>query len=59
MRRLGFLLFLVVVVVVGLVASGLIRVDVHAPSGADAKPFWRDKPVTETLPDNLRTRGRW
>ena len=54
MRRLGFLLFLVVVVVVGLVASGLIRVDVHAPSGADAKPFWRDKPVTETLPDGLR-----
>ena len=54
MRRLGFLLFLVVVVVVGLVASGLIRVDVHPPSGADAQPFWRDKPVTETLPDGLR-----
>jgi serine protease Do len=54
MRRLGFLLFLTVVVVVGLVASGLIRVDVHSPSGADAKPFWRDKPVTETLPDGLR-----
>src|SRR5712691_7029248 len=54
MRRLGFLLFLAIIVVVGLVASGLIRVDVHAPSGADAKPFWRDKPVTETLPDGLR-----
>ena len=54
MRRLGLLLFVTVLVVVGLVASGVIRVEVHAPSGADAKPFWRDKPVTETLPDGLR-----
>src|SRR6266850_5273762 len=54
MRRLGILLFVTVLVVVGLVASGVIRVEVHSPAGADAKPFWRDKPVTETLPDGLR-----
>jgi serine protease Do len=54
MRRTALLLFLTAVVAIVLVASGVVTVKIHPPSGADAQPFWRDKPVTETLPDNLR-----
>jgi serine protease Do len=58
MRRLGILLVVVLVIVAGLVASGVIRVhlDVHPPSGADAKPFWREKDGNGALPDQL---GIW
>src|SRR6266542_1720495 len=58
MRRLGLVLILALVIVVGLVASGVIRVhvDVRPPSGAEAKPFWREKAGTAALPDAL---GIW
>src|SRR5262245_63448129 len=54
MGRFGFLLFLAAFVGVALVARGLLRVHVHVPSGADARPFWRDKPADGPLPDPLR-----
>jgi serine protease Do len=58
MRRLGGLLVLAVLVVVGLVVTGVIHVDVsvRAPSGADARPFWRERAGNGTLPDGL---GIW
>jgi serine protease Do len=33
-----------------------LNVSIHAPSGADAKPFWREKPPNGALPDSL---GIW
>jgi serine protease Do len=56
MRRLGFFLVLAVVVVVGLIATGVIDVSVRvrAPSSAEGKPFWREKPADGALPDALR-----
>ena len=56
MRRLTILLFVTLVIAVGLVASGVITIDYHPPSGAEAKPFWREKPANGTLPDSL---GIW
>src|SRR2546425_12378346 len=58
MRRLGLVLILALVIVAGLVASGVIRVhvDVRPPSGVEAKPFWREKAGTAALPDAL---GIW
>ena len=58
MRRLGLLFVLVLMAVAGLVASGVIRVhvDIRPPSGAEAKPFWREKTGTVALPDAL---GIW
>jgi serine protease Do len=56
MRRLGIPFVIVVIAVVSLVASGVIHVDIRPPSGADAKPFWREKPTNGTLPDGL---GIW
>jgi len=58
MRRWRGLLIVAFVVVAGLVATGVIRVhiDIRPPSGADAKPFWREKTGTTTLPDSL---GIW
>jgi S1-C subfamily serine protease len=58
MRRLGLLAVLALVVAAGLVASGVIhiRVDVRPPSGAEAKPFWREKTGTTGLPEAL---GIW
>jgi serine protease Do len=58
MRRVGGLLILALLVVTALIASGVIRlnVSIHAPSGADAKPFWREKPPNGALPDSL---GIW
>jgi serine protease Do len=58
MRRLGILLLLTILAVAGLIATGVIdvRVNLRPPSGADAKPFWRDKPPTGALPDAL---GLW
>ncbi len=58
MRRWRGLLIVAFVVVLGLVASGVIRVhlDIRPPSGADARPFWREKTGTATLPDAI---GIW
>ena len=58
MRRLGLLVVLASLIVAGLVVSGVISVDVnvHPPSGADARPFWREKTGTGTLSDTL---GIW
>jgi serine protease Do len=55
MRRLGIVMVIALLVVGGLVASGVISVNinVHPPSGADAKPFWREKTGGGTLPDAL------
>jgi serine protease Do len=58
MRRWLGLVIVAFVVLASLVASGVIRihVDVRPPSGADAKPFWREQSGTATLPDAL---GIW
>lgn len=57
-RRVSVLLLLVLVVVVGLVASGVLRVhlDIRPPSGAEARPFWAEKSEPKRLPDAL---GIW
>jgi serine protease Do len=58
MRRLGGLLVLVLLVAAGLVVSGIVNVDVNIrrSGGADARPFWQEKPGTGGLPDAL---GIW
>jgi serine protease Do len=58
MRRWRGLMIVAFVVVLGLVASGVIHVhlDIRPPSGADARPFWREKTGTPTLPDAI---GIW
>lgn len=55
MRRLGGLVLLVLLIGVGLIVSGVISVNINVrpPTGADAKPFWRERPSTGTLPDAL------
>ena len=55
MRRLGILLVLVSLIVGGLVATGVISVHVNmnSPTAAVAKPFWRDKTGSGTLPEAL------
>jgi serine protease Do len=56
MRRLGIVLVLAVVVLAGLIAGGVIDVNVRVrpPSGAEGQPFWREKPTNGALPDALR-----
>jgi len=58
MRRFLGLLIVAFVVIVALVASGVIRVhvDLRPPSGAEAKPFWRESAGTAPVPDAL---GIW
>jgi serine protease Do len=56
MRRLGLLAVLAVVLVAGLVASGVISVEVKAPhfTAVDARPFWQEAPGAPELPAELR-----
>ena len=58
MRRFAGLLIVAIVIMIALVASGVVTIDVNVrpPSGADAKPFWRDRPADGRLPDAL---GIW
>jgi serine protease Do len=58
MRRAALLLVILLVVVGALVATGVIsiRVDVRAPVGADARPFWQEVRADGALPPAL---GVW
>jgi serine protease Do len=51
----GIVVVLGLLIVAGLAATGVIsvHVNVHSPTAADAKPFWRDKPGSGALPEAL------